>query len=218
MILKHPLYKAVTVYVIGRDAVFTRMLELELTESGLSAVRCESFPAETKNGEIRVFTVSSEVLEESRSRFAQIEYGFSETGTGRSGYYFKRPFAVEDYVNAVIEIASEMLNNGEPSHVAEEEKSENTVGLYLDGESNTFFYNGEALQLTSLEHSLLKFLYENRGSAVTREEILAAVWNRDEAPKTNLTDVYIRYLRKKLDDRFDVRMIISVRGQGYMLK
>ena len=63
MLIKHPALDAVTIYVISQDAVFARMLEIELCEAGMNAVRVESFPEEsTTKGKLQVFTASSEVL------------------------------------------------------------------------------------------------------------------------------------------------------------
>lgn len=233
MILRHPALDGVTVYVISREAVFARMLELELAEAGLTAVRRETFPDEQPdNGETWVFTVSSEALAENTGRRAHIEFGFSDSGSGRSERYFKRPFATDDLVRTVAELA---LANGTPSdgegighaprsapqNAPTTEATLSPSGLIRDGEGKRFLYNGEPLPLTETEFSLLSMLFERRGEAVSREELLTRVWGRSEgenARKTNLTDVYIKYLREKLDDRYDVRLILSVRGKGYMLK
>ena len=65
MLLNNALFSNTTVYVVSRDTVFARMLELELTEAGLNAVRCEAMPTDTaETDKLRVFTASSEVLEE----------------------------------------------------------------------------------------------------------------------------------------------------------
>ncbi len=230
MLLNNALFSNATVYVVCRDAVFARMLELELKEAGLNAVRCEEMPTDiAENDKIRVFTASSEVLEENSELGVDIEFGYSETGTGRVGRYFKRPFAVETLIQAVIELVYNSCTANGSSEVNEIRsvtvqnkelqtvKEENAVGLVLDG-NGEFSYNGELLTFTETEKSLLTALYENRGNAVSREELLERVWGRSEGAKTNLTDVYIRYLREKLDDRFDVRLILSVRGKGYMLR
>ena len=223
MLLRHQFYEDVTVYVISRDAVFARMLELELCEAGVTVVRTEEFPRdEARNGELRIFTASSQVLESDSRRGVHVEFGFSDIGSGCAERYFKRPFAIEDFVNAVFSIVGE----GDGSSLVAMEGNAATVSdpyvqVGLTSEEGRFFYNGEMLSLTETEHSLLSLLYERRGETVTREELLTHVWGRTENEndrKTNLTDVYIRYLREKLDDRFGVRIIFSVRGKGYMLK
>lgn len=233
MLIKHPAFEGVTVYVISREAVFARMLELELRDVGLNAVRTDSFPVEgVENGEIRVFTVSSDVMEANPSRSVQIEFGFADEGTDRAERYFKRPFSVDDFIEAVAEIA--LLRRGEEAstavvnepvtvqtETAEETSEAIAAGLDYNSEASVFSYNGDPLTLTETEFSLLSLLYERRGETVTREEILSHVWGREEnenVRRTNLTDVYIRYLREKIDDRFDVRLIVSVRGKGYMLR
>ena len=230
MLLNNALFSNTTVYVVSRDTVFARMLELELTEVGLTAVRCEAMPTDAaETDEMRIFTVSSEILEGAPELRTDIEFGYSETGTGRAERYFKRPFAVEALIEAVIEtVYSSCAANGinavnlhktatvqtveAPPH-----KEETAVGLAMDG-NGEFSYNGEPLTFTETEKALLTALYENRGNAVSRDELLERVWGRNEGVKSNLTDVYIRYLREKLDDRFDVRLILSVRGKGYMLR
>ena len=230
MLLNNALFSNATVYVLSRDAVFARMLELELKEAGLNAVRGEEMPTEAaETDKMRVFTVSSEIMTENPELQTDIEFGYSETGSGRAGRYFKRPFAVEMLIEAVIEMLcvsdnANALHTVAPTRTVAAQtvetpqvKEEIAVGLVLDGNED-FSYNGEPLTFTETEKSLLTALYENRGNAVSREELLERVWGRSEGAKTNLTDVYIRYLREKLDDRFDVRLILTVRGKGYMLK
>ena len=230
MLLNNALFSNATVWVVSRDAVFARMLELELKEAGLNAVRGEEMPTEAaETDKMRVFTVSSEIMTENPELQTDIEFGYSETGSGRAGQYFKRPFAVEMLIEAVIEMLcvsdnANALHTAAPTRTVATQtvetprvKEEIAVGLVLDG-NGEFSYNGEPLTFTETEKSLLTALYENRGNAVSREELLERVWGRSEGAKTNLTDVYIRYLREKLDDRFDVRLILSVRGKGYMLR
>lgn len=79
-------------------------------------------------------------------------------------------------------------------------------------------YAGEDLQLTKKEAELLRYLYAHRGTLCTREEIVAAVWKHLYTGNTNLVDVYIRYLRAKLDERYQTKLIYAVRGKGYLLK
>ena len=227
MLINHPAFEGVTVHIISRDTVFARMLELELTEVGIGVSRFgelsqASFP---KSADKVITIVSSELLSEDQSACANIEFGYSECGSGRSERYFKRPFIVEELIDAVLSFVqpsdAENVSVALKSSAPESIPQPLNVGLTRDGDGGDFLYNGEAIALTETERLLLEFLYENRGSAVSREEILTRVWGRDDnenARKTNLTDVYIRYLREKLDDRFGVRIIFSVRGKGYMLK
>jgi two-component system response regulator TrcR len=93
-----------------------------------------------------------------------------------------------------------------------------TVGqLTLDGASRQVTRDGTALSLTATEFELLRFLMRNPRRALARTEILDRVWNYDFAGRTSIVDLYISYLRKKIDaDREP--MIHTVRGIGYMLR
>ena len=76
---------------------------------------------------------------------------------------------------------------------------------------------GKPISLTSTEFELLRFLMRNQGRALTRTEILDRVWNYDFAGRTSIVDLYISYLRKKIDAGMEP-MIHTVRGVGYMLR
>ena len=72
--------------------------------------------------------------------------------------------------------------------------------------------------LTSKEFSLLEYMVRNKGVVLSREMIENNLWNYDYEGGTNVVDVYIRYLRKKIDDGFDKKLIHTVRGAGYVIK
>lgn len=90
--------------------------------------------------------------------------------------------------------------------------------LQLDRQSHTVTVDGETVELTKREYDLLAYLLENKGLALTRGQILQAVWGYDFFGDTNAVDVYIRYLRSKLDDRFGQKYIHTLRGVGYAIK
>jgi DNA-binding response OmpR family regulator len=76
---------------------------------------------------------------------------------------------------------------------------------------------GQRIELTSKEYSLLEYLARNAGSVVTRNQLSEHVWDMNFEPSSNVVDVYIGYLRSKIDKGFDDPMICTVRGHGYML-
>ncbi len=78
--------------------------------------------------------------------------------------------------------------------------------------------NGEEIHLTKKEYSLLEYLLRNKRNVLTRDQILQEVWGYDYAGDTNVVDVYIRYLRAKIDERFNDKYIYTVRGVGYVIK
>ena len=77
---------------------------------------------------------------------------------------------------------------------------------------------GEPVQLTRRAYDLLEFLMRNKRTVLTRDQILEQVWGYDYTGDTNVVDVYIRYLRAKLDDRFQKKYIYTVRGVGYVIR
>jgi DNA-binding response OmpR family regulator len=72
--------------------------------------------------------------------------------------------------------------------------------------------------LTKREFDLLEYLIRNKNMVLTREQILENVWGYDYYGDTNVVDVYIRYLRSKIDEPFDHKFITTVRGVGYSLR
>ena len=77
---------------------------------------------------------------------------------------------------------------------------------------------GKVIELTQKEYALLEYLVRNAGRIVTRQMISEHVWKHDVDPLTNVVDVYINYLRKKLDEDKHNPLIRTVRGRGYLIK
>ena len=74
------------------------------------------------------------------------------------------------------------------------------------------------MELTRKEFDLLEYLLRNKGKVVTRDALLDHVWGFDFVGETNAVDVYIRFLRTKLDEKFDLKLIRTVRGVGYVIE
>ena len=90
--------------------------------------------------------------------------------------------------------------------------------LKLDPARHEVHYGGDVLNLTHREFALLQVLMENRSIVLSREKLLELVWDYDYAGETNVVDVYIRYLRAKIDDAYGVKYIHTVRGVGYVFR
>ena len=90
--------------------------------------------------------------------------------------------------------------------------------VILDVERHQVSVRGQPVELTKKEFDLLRCLLENKGRVLTREALLDAVWGFDFVGETNSVDVYIRFLRSKLDDAFGIKLIHTVRGVGYVIK
>ncbi|MDI9495762.1 MAG: response regulator transcription factor [Bacillota bacterium] len=79
-------------------------------------------------------------------------------------------------------------------------------------------YDGENIELTKKEFELLEYLMRNKNIVLSREKILDNVWGYDYYGDTNIIDVYIRYIRSKIDQKYNVNLIETVRGVGYIIR
>ena len=125
--------------------------------------------------------------------------------------YMTKPFAIEELL-ARMRVA---LNR------TQAETKMETLGLgelKLNLLSHSAYYGNDELTLTKKEFELLEYLLRHKNIAITREELLNKVWDYEYLGDTNVVDVYIRYLRQKIDDKYQVRIINTVRGVGYIIK
>ena len=90
--------------------------------------------------------------------------------------------------------------------------------LVMDVERHTVEVDGRGVELTRREFDLLHYLLENKGKVIYRESLLDNVWGFDFVGETNAVDVYIRFLRSKIDEQFGVKLIHTVRGVGYVIR
>jgi two-component system copper resistance phosphate regulon response regulator CusR len=90
--------------------------------------------------------------------------------------------------------------------------------LSLDPATRRVKRSGVEIRLTAREFALLQFLLEHAGRVVSRSRIVEAVWDHDFETFSNVVEVYIRYLRAKIDEPFGERLIHTVRGVGYTLR
>ena len=88
----------------------------------------------------------------------------------------------------------------------------------LDVASRQVNVQGTSVDLTKREFDLLQFLLENKGIVLSRETILEKVWGFDFEGETNAVDVYVRFLRGKIDEVFDTKLITTIRGVGYVIR
>lgn len=124
--------------------------------------------------------------------------------------YLIKPFSFEELAARVRMITRDAKGNS--TNVF-------SVGdLTVDIKSREVKRGGVKIELSAREYSILEALIRNAGTVMTREKIESSVWNYDYEGGTNVIDVYIRYLRKKIDDGYEKKLIHTVRGAGYILK
>lgn len=99
--------------------------------------------------------------------------------------------------------------------------TDNTItvaDLTMDCASHTVTRGAQEISLSAKEYALLEYLMQNKGIVLSREKIEDHIWDFDYEGGTNVVDVYIRYLRKKLDDNYEKKLIHTVRGRGYVIR
>lgn len=128
--------------------------------------------------------------------------------------YMTKPFAIEELL-ARIRVALNRVRN-----MTKDVKSDilQIGDLKLNLASRSAYYKDDELVLTKKEFELLECLMKNKNIALTREQLLNKVWDYEYFGDTNVVDVYIRYLRQKIDEKYGVQLISTVRGVGYIIK
>ena len=126
--------------------------------------------------------------------------------------YITKPFAIEELLARI------RTSLRRKDAIVKSSKVLTIKGLCLDTQKYNVRYNGAEIELTKKEFSLLQYLMENKNLVLTREKIVESVWGYDYVGDTNVVDVYIRYLRSKIDDIYEIKFISTVRGVGYVIK
>ena len=124
--------------------------------------------------------------------------------------YLVKPFALEE-LSARIRVLGRRSSPQTTSIITAGELTINTA-------AQSVTRNGKSISLTGREYALLEFLARNQGAVLSRERIEQKIFSYDYMGASNIVDVYIRYLRKKIDEGFDRKLIHTVRGVGYVLR
>ena len=133
------------------------------------------------------------------------------TGLESGGdYYLVKPFDFQELM-AVVRVMTRKYT-GNRSNVY------SIADLSLDVTAKTVTRAGKNIELTAKEFSLLEYMMRNKGVVLSREMIENNLWNYDYEGGTNVVDVYVGYLRKKMDTGFDKKLIHTVWGTGWVLK
>ena len=123
--------------------------------------------------------------------------------------YLTKPFSIEELLARI------------RARLRDRDPHDNVIGakdLTMDRDRHEVRRGGKDVQLTAKEYALLEYLLLHRNKVHTRDELFNGVWGSDFLGDSNLIDVYIRYLRGKIDDGFEDKLIQTVRGVGYALK
>lgn len=138
-----------------------------------------------------------------------LEDRVSGLDTGADDYLVK-PFAFAEFL-ARIRALLRRQEDGKTARIQ-------IADLVLDTATHEVERAGRRIELASKEYAVLEYLMRNAGRVLTRTMILEAVWDYDFDPGSNVVDVYVRYLRRKLDEPFAVKLLETVRGSGHWLR
>jgi two-component system, OmpR family, response regulator NblR len=164
-------------------------------ESGLSLCR------NLRTGGVRTPVVLLMARDSVDDRVACIDAGADD--------YFLKPYRGEEFLKLVHLYLQPDITNAEQLRFAD---------LVLDLSTRQALRNGRVIELTMKEFELLKYLMEHPREVLTREQILENVWGYDFMGESNVIEVYVRYLRLKIEDDGEKRLIQTVRGVGYVMR
>ena len=124
--------------------------------------------------------------------------------------YLVKPFSLDELVARIHAITRR--KSGIVTNVI-------SVGdLVMNINTHSVTRNGKAISLSSKEFAILEYLIKNKGNVLSREKIEQHIWNYDYEGGSNVIDVYISYLRKKVDGEYETKLIHTIRGVGYLIK
>ncbi|MCI7301243.1 MAG: response regulator transcription factor [Clostridiales Family XIII bacterium] len=131
--------------------------------------------------------------------------------------YITKPFAIEELLARIRVALKKAVKTDAPARSDQENRL--VYGqLSMDTARHTVTYGDTAIDLTKREFLLLRTLLENKSIVMSRDTLLERVWGYDYMGETNVVDVYVYYLRNKIDDVFGEKIIHTVRGIGYVIK
>ncbi|WMI80719.1 response regulator transcription factor [Anaerotignum sp. MB30-C6] len=176
------------------------MILLDLMLPGLTGIEICRRVRKTSNVPIIMLTAKDEVID----KVAGLDSGADD--------YLTKPFAIEELL-ARMRVAFKHCEDRTTKKVLLQ-----VHDLEIDTEKRLVTVGGVAVELTKKEYELLLYLVQNKNIVLTREQILNEVWGYSYIGETNVVDVYVRYLRAKIDEAFQKKFIHTIRGVGYYVK
>lgn len=125
--------------------------------------------------------------------------------------YITKPFAIEELLARIRVVFKKRSGQ-------KQTRKFTVKGVTMDTDRHEVTYNGEIVELNHREYELVRILMENKNIVLNREKLLDSVCGYDYMGETNIIDVYVRHIRSKLDDRFGIKFVTTVRGVGYAVK
>ena len=125
--------------------------------------------------------------------------------------YLTKPFAIEELLARIRVYTREKVLKNKLDEIKVKD-------IVMNNITHEVWRAGREIQLTNKEYNLLEMLLINKNIVLSREKLIEEVWGYDYVGDTNSVDVFIRYLRSKIDDDFEDKLITTIRGVGYVIK
>jgi len=125
--------------------------------------------------------------------------------------YLTKPFAIEELLARIRVYTREKVLKNKLDEIKVKD-------IVMNNITHEVWRDGKEIQLTKKEYDLLEMLLINKNIVLSREKLIEEVWGYDYVGDTNSVDVFIRYLRSKIDDDFEDKLITTIRGVGYVIK
>ena len=209
------------VMIISDDVIFARMMALELAVEKINAPVSRIMEIQRNFKGLYIADadyISEKTVERLILDFADNVVLFSYSIPAvflktQNVIWLRRPFIMAEFIAKI----SDKINGKSIIPVIPALIPPVSGKLLLEGNGSVNFC-GKHIVLTHREYELLEYLYKNCGRYVSRDEAVTNVWNYEFTGNTNVVDVYIRYLREKIDEVIGVKLIYTVRNKGYMIK
>lgn len=190
----------------GLDAIAKTaydLIILDVMMPGLNGMEVLRRVRQTSDVPIIMLTAKSETMD----KVMGLDFGADD--------YLTKPFEIE-------ELLARIRNAFRRSSLIKGDENTNEIlafkSLKMDQNKHEVIFDGNTVELTKKEYDLLEMLLRNKDVVLSREKILNDVWGYDFVGDTNVVDVYIRYLRSKIDDQYNAKIIHTIRGVGYVIK
>lgn len=174
------------------------LIILDIMLPGLNGIEVCKKVRESYNMPIIMLTAKSDV----KDKVKGLDTGAND--------YLTKPFAIEELLARIRVIQ----RNNTSVCIYDEIKFKDVV---LNNSTHQVMRSGKKINLTKKEYDLLETLLINKNIVLSREQLIEKIWGYDYEGDTNVVDVFIRYLRSKIDDDFQDKLITTIRGVGYMI-
>lgn len=219
------------VLVVEDEKDLNRIICSKLVKEGYNVDACydgqaalDYMEAENYDGAIMDIMIPNKdgitVLREMRNAGIQVPVLFLTAKTETQDIVRGLDAGASDYMTKPFEF-SELMARLRVMLRTQNPVNENVItcgSLVVDMNNRQAIRDGKVIDLTVREYAILEYLARNRNVVVTREQIRVNIWNIDDDVNSNVIDVYIRYLRRKIDDNYEEKLIHTIRGVGYKLE